>query len=164
MRELKLAIATLEGGVHRRVAPAAGSKLLWRGSWDISLHPQVTFLGTRSKRGSSADRRKKTAFTRSKRHFQISDCVAILIVAPSYFRTPEFGINASWPSRGVPHLGVSARSYAHNYPHYMVRIAMNATGAMRTSPQFEISVIQFIQTGHRRGAARNLLYNLIRRG
>jgi hypothetical protein len=133
MRELKLAIATLEGGVHRRVAPAAGSKLLWRGSWDISLHPQVTFLGTRSKRGSSADRRKKTAFTHSKRHFQISDRVAILIVAPSYFRTPEFGINASWPSRGVPHLGVSARSYAHNYPHYMVRIAMNATGAMRTS-------------------------------
>jgi hypothetical protein len=91
MRELKLAIATLEGGVHRRVAPAAGSKLLWRGSWDISLHPQVTFLDTRSKRGSSADRRKKTAFTRSKRHFQISDCVAILIVAPSYFRTPEVG-------------------------------------------------------------------------
>src|SRR6516164_7759756 len=104
MRELKLAIATLEGGVHRRDAPAAGSKLLWRGSWDISLHPQVTFLDTRSKRGSSADRRKKTAFTHSKRHFQISDRVAILIVAPSYFRTPEFGINASWPSRGVPHL------------------------------------------------------------
>src|SRR5262245_10814188 len=58
MRELKLAIATLEGGVHRRVAPAAGSKLFWRGAWDISLHPQVTFLGTRSKRGSLADRRK----------------------------------------------------------------------------------------------------------
>src|SRR6516162_7909521 len=126
MRELKLAIATLEGGVHRRVAPAAGSKLLWRGSWDISLHPQVTFLDTRSKRGSSADRRKKTAFTHSTRHFQISDRVAILIVAPSYFRTPEFGINASWPCRGVPHLGVSARSYAHNYPHYMVRILVTS--------------------------------------
>jgi hypothetical protein len=31
MRELKLAIAILEGGVHRRVALSGGSKLLWRG-------------------------------------------------------------------------------------------------------------------------------------
>jgi hypothetical protein len=106
VKKLKLAIAPLETVAHRRVALSSGGKLLWRGSWDHALGAQDSFLGARSKYGRFADRRETTTFTRLKRHFQISDRVAILIILPSAFRTPEFGINSSRPDRTMPHLAV----------------------------------------------------------